>query len=353
MLHVPYAWCWPQVSLCMQLLKPFGFAEEQLNSVVGTVTFPYYAQSRGVTGKDAFAKSSSGFNPPASESLTLYPIIRLVLMDCLETFPHDNVLMRAGRSLCYMFDLLDLLVQTMKTHHQVSPQQISDAARVHVQAFKDIHSPQAILPKHHYELHLGVQMRNHNYLGSCFCHERRHKDIKRYATQLAHVSDTFDVTIMKECLAAQFQTWDQEESPCLDGSALKKPTPAPRLIREELNWGEDVFICDVATLSSGRQVAKGDVVLTSSGVVAELWLNAECDRHYFALISKWLHVGPNKFKVQDKPCWVDGSELVGAFMYIRTGDTVTVVPQDFWKHRWTCWKKTVASTSSRSLCTLR
>lgn len=222
MLHVPYAWCWPQVSLCMQLLKPFGFAEEQLNSVVGTVTFPYYAQSRGVTGKDAFAKSSSGFNPPASESLTLYPIIRLVLMDCLEAFPHDNVLMRAGRSLCYMFDLLDLLVQTMKTHHQVSPQQISDAARVHVQAFKDIHSPQAILPKHHYELHLGVQMRNHNYLGSCFCHERRHKDIKRYATQLAHVSDTFDVTIMKECLAAQFQTWDQEESPCLDGSALKK-----------------------------------------------------------------------------------------------------------------------------------
>ena len=105
----------------MQLLKPFGFAEEQLNSVVGTVTFPYYAQSRGVTGKDAFAKSSSGFNPPASESLTLYPIIRLVLMDCLETFPHDNVLMRAGRSLCYMFDLLDLLVQTMKTHHQVPP----------------------------------------------------------------------------------------------------------------------------------------------------------------------------------------------------------------------------------------
>ena len=98
----------------MQLLKPFGFAEEQLNSVVVTVTFPYYAPSRGVTGKDAFAKSSSGFNPPASESLTLYPVIRLVLMDCLEAFPHDNVLMRAGRSLCYMFDLLDLLVQTMK-----------------------------------------------------------------------------------------------------------------------------------------------------------------------------------------------------------------------------------------------
>ena len=312
----------------MQLLKPFGFSDDQLNSFVRTVTFPYYVQCRGVTGKDAFAKSSSGFNPAASESLTLYPIIRLVLMNCLETFPHDNVLMRAGRSLCYIFDLLDLLVQTMKTNHQVSPQQISDVARSHVQAFKDIHGHQSILPKHHYELHLGGQMARRNYLGSCFCHERRHKDIKRYATQLAHVSDTFDVTLMKECMATQFQTWDQEESPCME-STLKKPRPAPRLIREELNWGEDVFISDVATLGSGRQVSKGDVVLTRSGVVAELWLNAECDRQYFALISKWRHVGPNKFKVQDQPCWIDGNELVGAFMYIRTGDTVMVVPQDF------------------------
>ena len=171
-------------------------------------------------------------------------------------------------------------------------------------------------------------MARHNYLGSCFCHERRHKDIKRYATQLTHVSDTFDVTLMKECMATQFQTWDQEESPCME-STLKEPRPAPRLIREELNWGEDVFISDVATLGSGRQVSKGDVALTRSGVVAELWLNAECDRQYFALISKWRHVGPNKFKVQDQPCWIDGYELVGAFMYIRTGDTVMVVPQDF------------------------
>ena len=42
-----------------------------------------------------------------------------------------------------------------------------------------------MVPKAHYALHMGEQLKAHGLLLTCFVHERRHKECKRFANQMS------------------------------------------------------------------------------------------------------------------------------------------------------------------------
>ena len=49
----------------------------------------------------------------------------------------------------------------------------------HLELFCLAHTEEAVIPKHHFLMHMGDFVRRHPLLLNCFVHERRHKDIQR------------------------------------------------------------------------------------------------------------------------------------------------------------------------------
>ena len=93
-------------------------------------------------------------------------------------------------------------------------------------------------PKHHYSMHLPMQLRQHGVLQSCFVLERKHRIVKRFAHNTTNIQH-FD----RACL--DFVTWHGlgelgKEPPA--GIRLVDPRPATAAAAEAARMAQLVYM---------------------------------------------------------------------------------------------------------------
>ena len=288
-----------------------------------------------MSGKGVLTPKTEGFHPSASEALSLYPAIRLFVQDLLPTCSHQTFQDRVV-SFFALCDFLDFLVGTMTARPDVTADRLSFAASEHLRLFVRAHGAGSVIPKHHYNLHMGGHLRLHTILVNCLAHERHHKDVKKFANASSNVGPSFEKTLMKEMLVLQvhqLETFAYHR----DGTVffVQAVKPAPRLVAEEVNTLFNQANLEVNTslsisLVSGRTCRKGDVALLLDNNVGKVLMHVNVGGGYLSLISLWESLGDDKFKKsQRNPEWRDSDTIRGCLIYIMDGDNVTVAPQEF------------------------
>ncbi len=203
-------------------------------------------------------------------------------------------------------------------------------------------------PKFHWMLHyIHALIRWRGMLPTCWVHERKHKAVKRFATDIQNTK-VFSTSVLKEVIG--YQLWAMRQDGALVSSlGLKEPKDASvevtRFVQTELRLPAGAAIktsCN-ARLSSGSICASQDVVLMQSidginYVAAQILMfvsagNDQC----FALVDLWELVstepesGCGIWKVVSNTTFVPLAIVLAACIYCRlSGDRVRlIVPYQF------------------------
>ena len=212
-----------EMTLLLPLLSAQRVKEADLHSWCTSFTFLHIHRSSGATAKDVFRKKFEGdFKATASEVLAVYPLLRARFQTInRETMGHD---LKMGIDSFYrLCDVLDSLKHAATG--SITPLLLREKIEAHLVAFKvpcckfkselykslfsssmcglffmcntwsytraelpsshlDVvceasYGVDSYLPKHHYSVHLPLQLERFSQLPTCFVHERRHKLLKR------------------------------------------------------------------------------------------------------------------------------------------------------------------------------
>lgn len=189
----------------MQLLSELqrvGIAQGMLHRELQTWRWPERISSRSVSGQTIFAKKQDGDSVKcsASEALSVYPVLRCILIRFLRSGQCSGIEDHIDSfvKICRVLDLL----QSLK-RGQTKASTLHEAVVEHLKAYQKAYGTDRWLPKHHYALHLARLYSSHKTLCSCWTHERRHREIKRYASQNPNTHVGFEKSIVIDALHLQ------------------------------------------------------------------------------------------------------------------------------------------------------
>lgn len=278
----------------------------------------------------------------ASDGLSMYPVLAYFV---------QTVLLRSGKATkaCEAFlalaDVIDLLVAVPLG--VVTPAALRSSIAGFLQLCISAGWRKIMHPKFHWMVHLPRHLAQWGMLPTCWVHERRHKVIKRYATDVRNTR-SFEKSIMKEVCAHHFHELE-EEHVLSSAPRLLNPRPCPPEVRQAV---EGALGCQGANLgcsvSSRARVTvrcacdKGDVVLMH-GAPGEPPLSAGRVRLFVSyagelvvLVDLWGNVksdpetGAAEWQVQPHASLVAFSDILLAVPYTtpRHGIVRTLVPCD-------------------------
>lgn len=127
---------------------------------------------------------SKEWKPAASEALSLYPLLRQLILgrlDRTDSAPHSASL----RGFLELLKVLDQL-SIVNKGGIVDPRDLHRRITRYLELFHASYGPGEMVPKFHYALHLPLLLEQHGMLISCFTHERKHKSLKVWANQLCN-----------------------------------------------------------------------------------------------------------------------------------------------------------------------
>ena len=95
-----------------------------------------------------------------------------------------------------LMDLIELLHMSMRD--AVDAGRLETLTQTYLKRFAKAHGHEPVVPKHRLMLDLGKCLRDQKFILSCFCHERRRKEIKGYGDNLHNTGPWFDRRILEE-----------------------------------------------------------------------------------------------------------------------------------------------------------
>ena len=161
--------------------------------------FQWPARLRSVTGKNIFDTrdtlgDDSDAQGDASELRSVYKVVKLFfnrpdVLGACEADPTDGNVDRAAAVACYntLCVVIDYLVR-ISERATVDPCDLQDAIISHLRHRVSVYGEQSVRPKLHHSMHLPEQLARHKILLSCWVHERKHKEIKKYERNLNNTS---------------------------------------------------------------------------------------------------------------------------------------------------------------------
>ena len=179
------------------------------------------------------------------------------------------------------------------------------AINTHLALRLNAYGPVAVQPKCHYALHLPQQLRQHQQLIPCWTHERKHKELKRWANQVTNANNaiSFEQGLLEDVVLHQvlaLEEWQSRAIALLWGVASPW---TPALEPPTMPLYED------------ESVSKGDVVLyepipNRALSVAQVWFHLEVGPHLLTCLLPWQPKGANIFEMHDEPCIVPLETIV-------------------------------------------
>lgn len=304
------------------------------------LNWPRRTRSKAMTGKRAFEKrtaASGALACSASEGLSLYPCIRQFLRDNLVD-PATNGPYQSYLALCGVLDLL-----SKSRTWEVSPADLAQAVETWLGHRLVQYGAASFQPKVHYCLHLADQLERFGRLVSCWCHERKHKELKRFANQMhaAKASTSWEKSLLEEVALMQRLQLEEFDAGPFAELVNEKPADAAltQLCKTLVGCGR---LEDLSVMASDQArvhyelFGKGDVCtfeLEGSGTcVGEIWfhLSAQWSTgqiEHITILSQWNPTGArNQYRITNVPCAVPSSSLLHSMPWLRVdADTASIV----------------------------
>ena len=244
----------------------------------------------------------------------------------------------AKRSYLALAKVLDLL----RSENDVTAAlRVKAAIEVHVKARLQAYGERNFQPKCHYCQHLGDLLQKHRLL-CCWVHERKHKELKRYASDShnANLTNSYEKGLLRQVLLTQLNSL--QDLFIGEKCQLIKPSPAPSglegHLRRFLNLSpvEPLLLeySKTACLHAAATCSYKDVVLCCSDElekVGEVWffvnVKARDQNLNFLLWSPWITLGRNRFTRVDEPEFIDVECVKRCCTFcIEPSGTALVVP---------------------------
>jgi hypothetical protein len=161
--------------------------------------FQWPVRVRSVTGKHIFETrdtlgDTSDAKGDASELRSVYKVVQMFfnrpdVLGACEADPTDGNDDLAASIACYnsLCAVIDYLVR-ISEREAVDPCDLQDAIISHMRHKVNVYGEESIRPKQHHSMHLPEQLARHKILLSCWVHERKHKEIKKYERNLNNTS---------------------------------------------------------------------------------------------------------------------------------------------------------------------
>lgn len=327
-----------EVGLLLGMLASISVGHLAVHSFFQEFTWPLQIGSKGVSGKNVFAKRSAVagmLKCSASESLSMYGVLRLFLM--LTVVPlvalGSNV-WKACHSFFCLAEVMDLLLVS-RTTTCVRPESLHRVIVRHLDAFKVIYGEAKMLPKHHFTLHLADSLRAHTLLISCFTHERKHKLLKRFANHLCNTSSYFETSVLESALHMQLDALADPLAYKTDGTFLINPRSAPPQLAhtvQALLGNADAVLTSAHARVGMQSFFRTDVaVFDLEGVdeVGPIWFHVSQEGICMSCVAPWRNLGNNKFEVVDEPIVIFTEDIRSVCVYTLTDSVATVVPCSF------------------------
>ena len=215
---------------------------------------------------------------------------------------------------------------------QVDVDELHNKVVCHLTSFSAAYGEENFIPKHHYCLHLSQGAHRHRALLSTFVHERRHKLIKRFATEIANAGAWFEKSVIIEGAAVHMNHLageDDDDLPTFLDDHRLKLVGAPRDISSqcEASLGNFLNVAVVggatskrAVLASGRMISEGDVVhvaLRGVGHVATARLHVLVHGTLYSLVTIWDAGNDVNTFVQSEGnhVWTETRFVMGCYVY--------------------------------------
>ena len=286
---------------------------KSIHEFIKRLIWPKRMGSTGVTGKTCLAKhdaDGSEVKCSASEALSVYPAFRLFVIEKVRDGVSADI-DAAKKSLLALCQVLDLL-----TSKKYTKDSLLAAIVFHLNCRLQAYGSSRFQPKCHYSVHLPffVDERTQT-LQACWVHERKHKELKRFATDASNAnrSHAWEKNLLKQVVLSQMRSL--EEGTFIRAARLGVSKPAPEelvgYIRGVLQLAPFAHAAvDMSThsfLENEIQVWSKDIVLISkqdgTEQVGEVWFFLSCnDTDKLVCWCPFNSLGSNRFQRKDDPC---------------------------------------------------
>ena len=215
--------------------------------------------------------------------------------------------------------VLDLLVETRS--RPVCPEALQAAVQSHLHHRLAAYGAAAFPPKAHYSHHLADQLRRHGALVSLWTHERKHKELKRWAHQSHNASkgSSWERGLLEEVVLQQalaLEEWHGREGTCL----LSPHAGSQDLLSFFQARGIFVNSCEAslracqrrASLQRRRGLISSQRRARSRPGLVSCSSRAES---FHMSVAGWHPEGRHVFDMNDDPCWVETGSIVESKAY--------------------------------------
>ncbi len=182
-------------------------------------------------------------------------------------------------------------------------------------------------------MHLPEFLQKHGTLLACWTHERKHKVLKRFATQTADTSRGWETSLLKDILDVQLQAM-ASELPSTDVRLLERRPATKRLqkfLQETLEAASDspCYQARKAVHGGGFTCQPGDVVvyrLHNVDEVAQVTFHAQIgDFACITCINPWPHVHEHMYEVRAQPTLIYTSAIQACCIFSQKDQSAMVL----------------------------
>ena len=198
------------------------------------------------------------------------------------------------------------------------------------------------IPKFHWTVHFAPSVEKFGLALTCWVHERKHKMVKRYASDICNTS-VYSKSVLSEILSHQHHSVAQADAFDLT-IGLIAPVKATTRLASFVNaeWGLadiDVYTSITARTRAAQISSKNDIVLIQAAdglkyVAAQLVFFAAYGEIAFACVNVWELVNHDTvtasavWKMHDNHCFIDLESILCSVIWSKLNDEIarTLIP---------------------------
>lgn len=228
------------------------------------------------------------------------------------------------------------LVQATSMVPGITPGHVDGAVGTFFAAVKAASWEEVAHSKFHWLCHFGSHHQKLSFLPSCFCHERKHKQVKKYLSNTFNTQG-YEFSILKELCAEDLHHLRKDDVFATHARLKTRSRASKRftnLLQQHLAFNE-LYTCSVAHLQPAGIACKGDYILFGNSLNAgEVLFHCEIDNEMLTLVKHFDFQGYDKATCSAKwlkleqTGFVETQSIKTTFAYqdLPNGNVVGLVP---------------------------
>ena len=343
--------------LLLEAVIQIGFTDvyEVFSKYIANWKWPHRVQGANLHGifagdREKKHRTAKHIKCQASDGLSLIGVASLFVRKVLLNLQRRGLTEGDCSAECYAFlalaDVVELIVASSRTPLQ--PKTLLTAVEKFLQLFKTAWGCCWMTPKFHWLLHLHDQLGKLGNLLNCFCLERKHRVPKRYATDIANVSQKNSKSLLMEVTSHHLGQLSQHDAFAFEVGLVKGSKASKRtqqVLTAELELGPEAAASIKYSIESRfsplATCHKGDVILykDDGGFRAgKVLIHCEVHGLPISMISNFnvhkfdAHCGHSIWTpAQDQNIFIETDQILDTVVYseLPDGKVSVLIPSEF------------------------